>query len=110
MMGKTKGTIGDKDRGIINNNNLLAPYPYKDSTECANKEVYLNGCQKEFNWPDADYQLLSWYFDHLGVNQFEIEWADQTEANRKKEPDSRYLTFRHRLALAINKVHPGGLK
>ena len=96
MGAKDKGIIGDRDMGE-NISNLSNPYPYP----------YLAQCQKEFEWPEDDMSLLKWYYETLGLNRFESEWMDQAYANEQKAPRSKYRTFRHRLAVAVNGTKGG---
>lgn len=66
-----------------------------------NKPAILESVMEEINWPKSDYNLLGWYYNHLGMNRFLTVWQDQSFENEKRPPRSKYRTFRARLSRAL---------
>jgi hypothetical protein len=65
------------------------------------KRQLLDQAMTEMDWPPADFHLLSWYYNRLGVNEFMRVWQDQSFENEKRPPRSKYNSFRARLSKAI---------
>ena len=70
--------------------------------EC--KEQLLSDAMAEMDWPPADYNLLGWYYNRLGVNRFLAVWQDQSFENEKRPPRSKYRAFRARLSKALGQT------
>ena len=65
------------------------------------KRQLLDQAMTEMDWPMADFHLLSWYYNRLGVNRFLAVWQEQSYANESRPPRSKYRAFRARLSRAL---------
>ena len=64
-------------------------------------ESILDLAMAEMTWPADARPLLAWYFNRLGLNRFLRVWQEQSYANERQPPRSKYRTFRARLSRAL---------